>query len=512
MRWPLAPAGALLLVALLATWNLSAYPRSYYDEGINLHAARNLAHSGRYGLVYSRELRPFDVQLTTGPTVIAPAAVAFKAFGIGLAQGRAVMAAYLLLAAGGLFWVGTQLYGRTVGTVALLVLAASDNATPAEARFVVGEAAALAFILWGAALFASARAAGRVSGHLGAGLLFGLAILTKAQFGLLPLLLVALWLITRGRPGGFALRHLLLLLVALATPLALWQLYQLSALGPAGYAELIGQTRDVARVSSTVPPLRRTPEAMIYLLSAFPATLAVVGLAYVWLLLTRQDWRSQPAEHLLLPGLALVTLVWYAGLSMGWTRLITPTVAIASLFVAKLFCDLGRAAGVRRAPGGGSTGAGSPPTPRRPASCCSSRRRSPTASPSTASRSPAWAIPGPRRWGLGSGGTPRPMPSSSPTSGSWTSSRTGPSITPRRRWWSMRSGPSSYAGRRAWCAPTRRRPLRRTWWTGRSRSSSGSTSMSWGGGPSSSSPPWATTTSTAVQALPVRPPSLRGRR
>src|SRR3982074_1376355 len=84
-----------VLVVLLATWHLTSFPAAWYDEGINLQAARNLAQSGQYGLVYEDHApRPFDLQLTTGPTVIGPVAAVFGMFGVGLRQGRVVMLVY----------------------------------------------------------------------------------------------------------------------------------------------------------------------------------------------------------------------------------------------------------------------------------------------------------------------------------------------------------------------------------------------------------------------------------
>jgi hypothetical protein len=50
----------------LASWSLTALPQPWYDEGVNLQAAANLAHGACYGLRYddAGALHPFDVQLT----------------------------------------------------------------------------------------------------------------------------------------------------------------------------------------------------------------------------------------------------------------------------------------------------------------------------------------------------------------------------------------------------------------------------------------------------------------
>ena len=114
-------------------------PPPWYDEGINLEAARNLARLGHYGLMYTPgEISRYDLQLTTGPTVIAPIALVFDVIGVGLRPGRLVMLAYTLLAALGLYRFAASLYGPRVATTVVLALCAAGQASPASTRAVVG--------------------------------------------------------------------------------------------------------------------------------------------------------------------------------------------------------------------------------------------------------------------------------------------------------------------------------------------------------------------------------------
>jgi hypothetical protein len=337
----LAPALVFLLVTVLATWNLTSFPATWYDEGVNLQAARNLARSGSYALAYAeQDVRPFDPQLTTGPTVIVPVAMVFKVFGAGLMQGRLVMVAYVLLAALGLYRAARSLYGPTVAMVAVLVLCAVGRASPTSTRDVVGEAAALALLFWGAQTFIVARRGGATVHFATAGLLFGLAILTKAQFTLLLPILAAAWLVTRGRSTGFLARHLF---IALAGPVALglaWQVYQVTVLGLSGFATHVREQSRVVSVSALGGPLGQAYVATRTLFFWHMATLGLIGLGYVWLTMLRRGLRDEPAERLLLPAFGAGWLVWFVGFSVGYDRYAAPLVAVCSVFLAVLYRDL----------------------------------------------------------------------------------------------------------------------------------------------------------------------------
>ena len=270
---------AFLVLAVLATYNLQYYPPTWFDEGINLLAARTLAQSGRYGLEYSGAFRAFDLSMSTGPTVIVPVALVFKVLGVSLLKGRAVMVAYLLLAALGLYSVGTQLYDRAVAIVTVLVFASATQAGPfANGRDVLGEVPALAFLFWGASVFIRARRTESSQLHLVAGLLFGLAVLTKNQLVLVWPVLVIVWLLSRSRGRGFSFWHLVLLLSLAVAPTALWLLYQLSVLGPAGFLQQLHGMSATASASSYAAPLAKALGAIRFLISSGFAVSGGTGL------------------------------------------------------------------------------------------------------------------------------------------------------------------------------------------------------------------------------------------
>lgn len=344
--------GPVLLVAGLALYNLEYYPRTWFDEGINLVAARTLAESGRYGIEHADGFQAFDVSISTGPTVIGPVALAFTVAGTGLAQARVVAVLYLLLAALGLYRVGAQLYGRAVGALAVVVFASITQLGPfAHGRHVLGELAALAFLFWGASLFIRARATNGSLTHAAAGLLLGLAVLSKNQLVLLAPIVALTWLVGRSWTG-FSFRQLGLMLIALVAPLTLWYAYQFLTLGPAGFLGHLAGLSEVASFSSYVSPLARLLGALNVLVSSGFGALMAAGLIYVWLLALRDREERRP-ERLLLPAFATFWLAWYLGFSMGYARYAAPVAITSSLFVARLFNDLARAYVLTRGSSGG---------------------------------------------------------------------------------------------------------------------------------------------------------------
>jgi hypothetical protein len=340
---------AALLVLGLATYHLTSYPTTWFDEGLNLAAARTLAATGRYGLASADGFHPFDILLTTGPTVIVPIAVAFRWFGVGLAQARLVMVGYLLLAALGLYSVARQLYGQTVGAVTLLVLASVTTAGVfANGRDALGDVPALAFLYCGGAVATgaaqSAPSARRIGLLLGGGVLVGLAALTKPQLIVAVPWLAGLGWLRRSPSAGSRLHETAALLGGAALPLAGWYGYQLAVLGGPGFLSYLHQASVAASVTSYVAPFHRSLAAANFLVTSGFVAWGLVGLLYCWVLTIGDDWRSHPERSFALV-FATFWLGWYLVVSIAWPRYAVPLAVTASIFEAKLFADLLRANG-----------------------------------------------------------------------------------------------------------------------------------------------------------------------
>ncbi|GMU92655.1 MAG: hypothetical protein AMXMBFR4_17130 [Candidatus Hydrogenedentota bacterium] len=176
----LALAGAILLFLGLCFPNLGRYPKLEPDESHHLIVARNLAESGAYASGHvDTGFRWFDDYDSVGPTVIVPVAAAFKIAGIGLPQGRFVMAGWFLLLAV-LVWLFMRgVFGKFESVVAAAWLMTATGSVYLS-RTLYGEAPALALFV--AALLCWRRAIASDRSAIwgtAAGVLFGLSVVSK---------------------------------------------------------------------------------------------------------------------------------------------------------------------------------------------------------------------------------------------------------------------------------------------------------------------------------------------
>jgi hypothetical protein len=225
-----------------------------YDESANLTVIKNLAEGRGYATTGTSWgwYRTFDPGASTGPVLLLPGAAAWYLSGGVLWIVRIVPLLFFLVYLGSLGWLFTALAGRWAGLIAVaspLVLAVglADISTVSlvPGRY-VGEFAAVAFTVLMAALIYRRQ-------PLLAGVAGGLAIQTKFNFAL-PILVVLLV----GVLGSW-LRHerglrpqLLRLVVGLAIPSLLFEVFRFVSLGTSGY---------IASVK----------EYIVYLLSQSPA-------------------------------------------------------------------------------------------------------------------------------------------------------------------------------------------------------------------------------------------------
>src|SRR5262245_17583307 len=84
----------LCLFLAAATIDFDAVPSAWWDEGWLLLIARNWVEKGHYGRFVDG--LPSPLNPTNGFPVIAPVALGFQLFGIGVWQGRILMAPFSL--------------------------------------------------------------------------------------------------------------------------------------------------------------------------------------------------------------------------------------------------------------------------------------------------------------------------------------------------------------------------------------------------------------------------------
>src|SRR5262249_43890149 len=175
-----------LIAVVLATYHLDRYPSTWFDEGSHLHVPKDLIQFGVYADRSSDGFHYFGPTIGVGPTVMLPIALAFRLAGIGLLQARLVIVLYMLASIALLCLLAGRRYGWATALVAATLLVVTPGVDfLTTGREVLGEVPAFAFLLVGIYFWwRSLEARRETAAILGAGLGFGLAALTKNQFGL----------------------------------------------------------------------------------------------------------------------------------------------------------------------------------------------------------------------------------------------------------------------------------------------------------------------------------------
>lgn len=332
-------------------------PPLWFDEGWNLSVARNLAERQLYAQLSLGQPTPATF-LSTGLPVIAPLALSFKMFGVGVWQSRLPGQLFTALALLLFYMLTRKLYNARVATaslfVALLMIGVHIHLHPILlGRQALGEIPAISFLL--------------------AGYLYMLAGWTQRPWLVAPSVLFwSLGLSAKPQTLPF-------FAVSLATPLVMvaarreWRLAGLlagaligSLLGFVVWEQLPGilfpqvvlpQTRvglliagllgqradtmlDVVVVSDLAPKLSEVTGASFIVLPALG------GIFYAFVLAARQ-WRSpalwqSDAQVVQLAILSLTTSwwIWWMFLSIGWLRYLFPALFLSSIFLAALLHDL----------------------------------------------------------------------------------------------------------------------------------------------------------------------------
>ncbi|MBO3663517.1 hypothetical protein [Microbacterium stercoris] len=241
-------AAALLAVAhVIVAWNSLTQNRLWEDEAFNLTVPRNLLAGLGYtsdGTLSGSVLEPWDVRISTGPTVLLPVAAVMALGADPVIGGRSIVLLFWIALLAGLFLLGNRIGGRWAGLAAVATALAIDTVhTPSPIQGptdILGEIPAAALIVWGFVVL-------RRRPWL-AGLLVGLAVLTKL-IAALALPAFAVWLLLR-ETGSFgarfsaAWRRAWPALIGVVAPSALYYLVVLVDLGFGGFLDFAREFRD----------------------------------------------------------------------------------------------------------------------------------------------------------------------------------------------------------------------------------------------------------------------------
>jgi 4-amino-4-deoxy-L-arabinose transferase-like glycosyltransferase len=331
---------SLAVVAVLAFYRLGAYPLTWFDEGSHLHVPKALVRYGVYADYSSEGFRYFGPTTGVGPTVMLPIAAVFSAFGIGLTQARLVMAVYLLACILAFYTFAFRLGGRRFAWVATALLVASRGAPLLEyGRQVLGEVPATFFLVTGLLVWFSSLSRPSLKRTALAGILFGLAMVTKQQFVILLAPTLGLgWLANllyyRAAPQRSFILPAALSLVMYAGWQAILVLF-LSSSSVTENLRLLGQAAGGAALVFSPDLMQASIHnllgAKVYLGALTPALLYAASLA--------TPRTPQAMRWGLLTTLVAVNLIWYVLGSVSWLRYAFPGLAISALLIAKLFLD-----------------------------------------------------------------------------------------------------------------------------------------------------------------------------
>jgi hypothetical protein len=337
---------SLLGVAVfLVFYNLNYNPRPWHDEGSVLSLAKTLASEGVYAVRTSEGYQTLGPVQSVGPTVVLPVALSFKLNGVGLVQGRIVAAGYALLTLVVFYWCGQELFGRQSALISTVLLLGSPTAGFLMfGRQVLGEVPALGFFLAGWLAWARGIRGNRACLYPIAGLLMGLAMVTKAQytiigFGTLALLAVLDRLYYRQGNLG----NLIVVGLTASVCVAVWWGWQFAYFGIDTFQENVGKMRQTTG-SVTGFHLHTIVNALQFLLgSSGPIYYfwALPALPYIGVLCTRRDRGSFALVFLLL--FSCLWLGYFIFWIVPWPHYALPALTLAALFVGKLYSDLMRA-------------------------------------------------------------------------------------------------------------------------------------------------------------------------
>ena len=252
-RWEKILALAVfVLAAFLLFYNLDLNPRPWQDEGAVASIAKTLVQDGVYATKTSNGYETYGGVQSVGPTVVLPIALAYRLWGVGLVQGRWVMALYALITLVLLYQTGRALFNRRVAIIAvILVLGSQAVGYFIYGRPIFNEAPALGFFLAGWLVWNQAIRRNRSLLAVLAGLLFGLAMVTKAYYvfvvsGTIVLLALMDWVFYHQH----RFKYLLLLGGAALACYGIWTGWQWLYFGAAVFAENLANLRQLR-----APPL-----------------------------------------------------------------------------------------------------------------------------------------------------------------------------------------------------------------------------------------------------------------
>lgn len=336
-------AVAFLIVLVAGVYKLTESPAIWYDEGLYMQTAMNLAGHGREALQIAPGTLISASGITVGFPLLAPVAFSFLMFGTSVLAARAVMVLFLLALALAGYVLIRRLTTPLIASLSLLLLVSSPLLY-GNGKSVLGEVPGVFFFLLSLlAVHALERSQFRSKGAwVLAGMFAGLSFATKPVFALGAIALTLTYLILLfARKAHFDLQGLLLGIAGFLAPALVWIATQF---GPGdSVASVLGFYSNPYEASNV--GLLVLQNLLRFVTEFQPVyTLLAVLVWGAWLAL-RARRALPPAAELSAFAFCVLILVAYTRLD-GWYRYLFPAEVIAFLFIppslAGLYAALSR--------------------------------------------------------------------------------------------------------------------------------------------------------------------------
>ncbi len=150
---------AATITIFFATYKLSEAPAVWYDEGFYMQSSIHAALYGTQALQVAPNTFVSTEHVTVGYPLLYPISFAYRLFGIGVLQGRAVMAIFIVLFVAAAYTLSRRLFGPSAAAWSAALLATFPMLY-GNGKSVLGEVPGLFYLflsLWSLALLERSR-------------------------------------------------------------------------------------------------------------------------------------------------------------------------------------------------------------------------------------------------------------------------------------------------------------------------------------------------------------------
>jgi 4-amino-4-deoxy-L-arabinose transferase-like glycosyltransferase len=329
----------LALAGFLLFYNLDLNPRPWQDDGFAPGIAKSLVQTGVYAIQVADGYQTYGGVQSAGPTIVLPIALAYRLLGVGLVQSRLVMALFAFITLVLFYLSGQAMFNRRVAILAvILVLGSQSVGYFVFGRPAFGEVPALGFFLAGWLIWSQAVRRRRAWLVPVAGVLFGLAMVTKSYYLVIAGgTIAALVILDRFFYHQHCFRYLFVLGITAVACYALWQGWQWNYFGADVFTQNLGKLRQLADASvgfnltwigDAIKQMIGPGAGYFYFYWGFLALLYAVPLIF-----------RRTRDSFLLAFVGLFAIFWLGYSTFGRLpipRYILPGTALAALFVILL--------------------------------------------------------------------------------------------------------------------------------------------------------------------------------